>query len=96
VRVPTVDGYAKLKLSPGTPAGKVFRLRGKGIENVEGYGRGDLHVRVNPEVPVHLSSAQKKLLKQFAADSDEGNYPQGEQFAGRVNTFFERRETMKK
>ena len=96
VRVPTVDGYAKLKLSPGTPAGKVFRLRGKGIENVEGYGRGDLHVRVNPEVPVHLSGAQKKLLKQFAADSGEGNYPQGEQFAGRVSTFLERRETMKK
>ncbi|MBL7115509.1 MAG: molecular chaperone DnaJ [Kiritimatiellae bacterium] len=96
VRVPTVDGYAKLKLSPGTPAGKVFRLRGKGIENVEGYGRGDLHVRVNPEVPVHLSGAQKKLLKQFAADVGETNYPQGEQFASRVSSFFERRETMKK
>ncbi|MCK5850904.1 MAG: molecular chaperone DnaJ [Kiritimatiellae bacterium] len=95
IEVPTIDGYAKLKLAPGTEAGKVFRLRGKGISNVEGYGTGDLHVRILPEVPVKLSSSQKKLLKELGGLRGEANYPGGEAFRERVKTFYERGEVIK-
>ena len=48
VEVPTVDARAKIKIEPGTQAGKVLRLRGKGIPDVNGYGRGDILVVVIP------------------------------------------------
>jgi molecular chaperone DnaJ len=44
----------------------MFRLKGKGIKNVQGYGYGDLHVRVMVEVPTHLTAAQKEKLQEFA------------------------------
>ena len=61
VEVPTVDGFAKLRISAGTPSGKLLRLRNKGVRCVDGRGCGDLHVRVVVEVPVKLSSKQKKI-----------------------------------
>lgn len=96
IRVPTIDGLAKLKLAAGTESGKVFRLRGKGIPNVEGYGRGDLHVRVVVEIPSKLSSKQKKLLKEYESQSDESQYPGVKGFRARVERFFERRDGMQK
>ncbi len=66
IEVPTIDGFAKLRIAPGTETGKVFRLRGKGMENVEGYKRGDLHVQVVVEPPARLNSKQKKIMKEFA------------------------------
>jgi molecular chaperone DnaJ len=91
VQVPTIDGYAKLKLSPGTETGKVFRLRGKGLPNVEGYGRGDLHVHIFAEVPKKLSSRQKKILKEFIEESSDSNYAMEKSFHKKVNAFFERK-----
>jgi molecular chaperone DnaJ len=96
IQVPTIDGYAKLKIAPGTETGKVFRLRGKGMPNVEGYGRGDLHVRIIPEVPARLNSKQKKLLKEFQNIGEESNYPAGRRFAGVAEEFLERRQAMGK
>ncbi len=95
VSVPTIEGFAKLKLAPGTEAGKVYRLRGKGIPNVEGYGRGDIHVRVTPEVPVKLNSDQKKAMAEFAKHQSEANYPLARKFKERAEAFFERKKTMK-
>lgn len=95
IQVPTLDGYARLKLAPGTESGKVFRLRGKGMHNVEGYGRGSLHVRVAPEVPAKLSSAQKKMLKEFSGTVAETNYPGEAGFSKKIQAFFERRDAMK-
>jgi molecular chaperone DnaJ len=95
VKVPTLDGYAKLKLAAGTPSGKVFRLRGKGLPNVEGYGRGDLHARVVVEVPRKVGSAYKKLLKQLADIDDAATYPERDRFGDRVDAFYERRDAMK-
>ena len=96
IEVPTVDGFAKLKMGTGTEAGKVFRLRNKGMPNVEGYGRGDLHVRIVPEVPVKLSSQQKKMLKDLAAATGDGNYPRRQKFRKRIERFFERKEQLAK
>jgi molecular chaperone DnaJ len=94
IEVPTIDGYAKLRLAPGTEVGKTFRLRGKGIPNVEGYGRGDLHVRVVPEVPAKLNSKQKKILKDFMDSTDESMYPARVHLKERAEAFFERKKMM--
>ena len=66
IEVPALDGKAAIKVPPGTQPGTMVRLKGKGIMNVQGYGRGDLHVRINVEVPTHLSAAQKAKLQEFA------------------------------
>lgn len=94
VQVPTIDGYAKIKLSSGTELGKVFRLRGKGLPDVDGYGRGALHVRIIPEVPVKLSSKQKKLLKEFSENREDSNYPDVRRFHEKVKAFFDRKEAI--
>lgn len=96
IQVPTIDGYAKLKLAPGTESGKVFRLRGRGMPSVEGYGRGDLHVKVVPEIPVKLNSRQKKLLKELRGLQDPSNYPKMNRFAKKAEEFFERKDSMGK
>jgi molecular chaperone DnaJ len=96
VEVPTLDGYARLKLEPGTETGKVFRLRGKGLPNVEGYGYGDLHIQVLVEVPVKLNSRQKKALKDFLDSGHDANYPQQQSFAQSAERFYERKRAMDK
>ncbi len=67
IEVPTLAGKAEIKIPAGTQPGTMFRLKGKGVKNVQGYGHGDLHVRVLVEVPTHLTSAQKAKLEEFAA-----------------------------
>jgi molecular chaperone DnaJ len=66
IEVPTLNGKAEIKIPAGTQPGTMFRLKGKGVKNVQGYGHGDLHVRVQVEVPTHLTSAQKAKLQEFA------------------------------
>lgn len=95
IQVPTIDGYAKLKVSAGTPNGKQFRLRGKGIPNVEGYGRGDLHVKVVPQVPVKLNSKQKQALSDLQTHEAEANYPRIKTFHECAEQFYERKRAMK-
>jgi len=73
VNVPTLDGNALVKIPPGTQNGTVFRLKGRGLPNMRGYGQGDEFVRVTVEIPTKLTSAQKDLLKKFAELSGEKN-----------------------
>ena len=65
VEVPTLDGKVKYKIPEGTQPDTVFRLRGKGIPNLRGGGRGDQYVTVRVTVPTSLTKDQKDLLKQF-------------------------------
>jgi molecular chaperone DnaJ len=65
VEIPTVEARAKIKIESGTPTGKVLRLKGKGIPDVNGYGRGDLLVIVNVYVPKSLTAEEKKLVEQL-------------------------------
>ncbi len=65
VEIPTVGGRAKMKVAPGTDAGKVLRLKGKGIPDVNGYGVGDLLVVVDIFVPSTVSAQEKKILEQL-------------------------------
>jgi len=65
IHVPTLDGKVKLKVTPGTQTGKMFRLRGKGVKSVRSGSVGDLICKVVIETPVNLSSKQKELLEEF-------------------------------
>ena len=65
VEVPTVDGKARIKIEPGTVAGRVLRLRGKGIPDVNGYSTGDLLVVADIYVPAHVSPAEKEALEKL-------------------------------
>ncbi len=96
IEIPTVDGFANLKLAAGTPTGKVFRLRGKGIPNIEGYGSGDLHVRVVAEVPDKLDSKQKKAMKDLSTVLNDSNYPAKAAFRTQAESFYARKEALKK
>jgi molecular chaperone DnaJ len=71
IEVPTIDGTVKLKIPEGTQPGSTFRLRGKGIPNLRGSGRGDQFVTVSVKVPKNLTGSQKELLRQFAASMGE-------------------------
>lgn len=75
IEVPTLDGKAPVKVPAGTQPGTMFRLKGKGVKNIQGYGHGDLHVRINVEVPTHLSAAQKAKLQEFADLCNGGESP---------------------
>jgi molecular chaperone DnaJ len=63
--IPTVDGKVKIRIEPGTQPGKILRLKGKGIPEVNGYGRGDLLVSVNIWVPKNLSREEQKQLEKL-------------------------------
>jgi len=65
VEVPTVEGQVKIKIEPGTQPGKILRLRGKGLPEVNGYGRGDLLVNVNVWIPKNLSKEEMKIIDKF-------------------------------
>ncbi|MFT9598894.1 molecular chaperone DnaJ [Mesobacillus sp.] len=77
VEVPTLHGKVKLKVPAGTQTGTKFRLKGKGVPNVRGYGTGDQHVLIKIVTPTKLSEKQKQLLREFAEVS--GQSPLGEQ-----------------
>jgi molecular chaperone DnaJ len=71
VTVPTLDGKVSYKIPEGTPSGKTFRLKGKGVPVLNGYGRGDQYVRVIVKIPTKLSDKQKEALKAFAESMGE-------------------------
>lgn len=65
VEVPTIDGRARITLEPGTQSGKILRLKGKGIKELNGYGRGDQLIHVNVWTPRTLSSEEKTMLEKL-------------------------------
>ena len=65
VEIPTLSGKVKVKIDAGTPSGKVLRLKGKGLPQVNSYGRGDLLVSVNVWVPKNLSREEKEMLTKL-------------------------------
>jgi molecular chaperone DnaJ len=88
VAVPTLEGRANLKIPAGTQSGQVFKLRGKGIVNIEGRGHGDLLARVLVEVPTRLNAEQRHKLEEFAALVRDDNTPLHKRFFDRAKDFF--------
>jgi len=90
VEIPTLNGKVKVRIEPGTPAGKILRLKGKGIPDVQGYGRGDLLVKVNIYIPKNLSKDEKKILEKMqTSPSFEPKPEEDKNFFNRVKDFFE-------
>jgi molecular chaperone DnaJ len=88
VKVPTLEGSAVLKVAAGTPSGKVLRLRGKGLPEVQGRGVGDLHVKLYVEVPTKLSAEQREALQAFADSCDEHTHPEEASFFRKAKDWF--------
>jgi molecular chaperone DnaJ len=65
IEIPTLSGRVKVKIDAGTPSGKVLRLKGKGLPEVNGYGRGDLLVSINVWIPKNLSREEKETLTRL-------------------------------
>ena len=89
IDVPTLDGKVKMKIPSGTQSGKVFRMKGRGVKDVQGFQQGDQHVRVTVETPTHLTSKQKELLKEFAAIGGEDVNPLAKGFFEKMKQLFD-------
>ncbi len=89
IEVPTIQGKASVKIPAGTQPATLFRLKGKGIKNVQGYGHGDLHVRINVEVPTHLTAAQKAKLQEFSALCNGQESPLSQSFFEKAKKLFQ-------
>ncbi|MBX3663306.1 MAG: molecular chaperone DnaJ [Burkholderiales bacterium] len=91
IEIPTLDGYAKIKIPPETQSGKIFRLRGKGIKGVRSSAHGDLLCHVVVETPVKLTPRQRELLEEFEAISSKDSArhnPRAKSWMDRVREFF--------
>jgi molecular chaperone DnaJ len=90
--VPTLNGRVKLKIPEGTQAGKIFRMRGKGVKSVRGGTVGDLLCRVAVETPVNLTARQKEILREFDStikDTHSKHSPKTHSWLDGVKKFFE-------
>ncbi|MFA8449466.1 MAG: molecular chaperone DnaJ [Bacteroidales bacterium] len=65
VEIPTISGKARVKIAAGTQAGKILRLKGKGLPDVQGYGHGDILVTVNIWTPKNLSKEEKTIMENL-------------------------------
>jgi molecular chaperone DnaJ len=91
IEIPTLDGYAKIKVPTGTQTGQMFRLRGKGIKGVRSTSHGDLLCHVAVETPVNLTARQKELLAELEAinQKDAGRHnPRARSWMEKVKEFF--------
>lgn len=92
LEIPTLTGRAKIKIPTETQSGKVFRLRGKGVEPLRGGQAGDLLCRVVIETPVNLNRKQRELLRAFQDglenDGAGGHSPKASSWFDGVKKFF--------
>ncbi len=86
--VPTLEGKASVKVPAGTQSGTTFRLRGKGIQDLSTGRKGDLHVKVQVEVPTQLNADQRAKLENFCDSCGDENSPLHESFFQKAKKFF--------
>ncbi len=91
VEIPTIDAKAKIKIDAGTQSGKVLRLKGKGLPDVNSYGRGDLLVEISVYTPTILSMEEKKVLEQLKASKNFEPNPNKKEkgFFDRMKEYFD-------
>ena len=88
LKVPTMAGTASIKIPSGTQTGTTFRLKGRGVKNLQGYGTGDLNVKINVEVPARLNKKQKDKLQEFAESCGDDVNPQSKNFFEKAKNLF--------
>ena len=84
IEIPTLSEKVKLKIPPGTQTGTYFRLKGKGVPRLRGYGQGDQQVKVTIVTPTSLSEDQRELLREFASKSGEATHEQSKNIFERM------------
>lgn len=91
IEIPTVDAKAKIKVEAGTQSGKVLRLKGKGLPDVNSYGTGDLLVNINVWTPQHLTPEEKKALETLRVSKNFAPNPNRKEkgFFDRMKEYFE-------
>ena len=89
LKVPTLEGQSSIRIPAGTQGGTVFRLRDKGVKDLSTKRKGDLHVRVQVEVPTRLNPEQQAKLRTFAESIGDQNSPMHESFLERAKKFFD-------
>jgi molecular chaperone DnaJ len=89
IEIPTISGRTTLKIPPGAQTGAEIRIKGRGLPNVRGYGRGDLVARIFVEVPTHLTAKQRDLLEQYARLENGAGSPLVEGFWEKVKALFD-------
>jgi molecular chaperone DnaJ len=89
--IPTVDSKVKVKIEAGTQPEKILRLRGKGLPDVNGYGKGDILVRIHAWVPTRLNQEEKQLLEKLM---NSPNFHGGPQKGSGKKDFFEKMKGM--
>ncbi|MFA9371197.1 MAG: molecular chaperone DnaJ [Labilibaculum antarcticum] len=91
VEIPTIQNKVKVKIDAGTQSGKILRLRGKGLPDINGYGRGDLLVKINIWVPNNVSKDEKKILEKLQTSESFTPNPtaQEKSFFKKVKNFFD-------
>jgi molecular chaperone DnaJ len=88
IHVPTLQGKAALKIPSGTQSNTTFRLKGRGMPHLRGGAHGDQLIRVQVEVPTHLTSEQKKMLEEFSRISGDTEEPMSKGFFEKAKKFF--------
>ena len=90
VEVPTIDGKVKIKIDPGTQSGKMLRLKGKGIKDINGYSRGDQLIMVNIWTPTHLTKEERAALESLKNSENFKPDPQRQEksFFDKMKEFF--------
>lgn len=88
IDVPTLEKPVKYTIPEGTQPGTVYRIKGQGIQNLRGTGKGDMFIKVNVEVPRKLSDKQKELLRQFDGAMTGREYEQKKSFFDRMKEAF--------
>jgi len=83
VKIPTTEDDYPLDIPRGTQSGTFFTQRGKGVQNLKGYGRGDLHVRVHLVTPTKLTDRHEEMFKELAELG-------GEELTKKKKSFFEK------
>jgi molecular chaperone DnaJ len=71
IDVQTLEGKETVKVPKGTQSGKILRLKGKGVQHLKGFGRGDQIIQLIVKIPVNLTKKQEELLREFAKLSGE-------------------------
>jgi molecular chaperone DnaJ len=89
IEIPTVSGKAKIKIEPGTQSGKMLRLKGKGLPNIQGYGSGDLFVHINVWTPKKVTKEEREILEKLKGSENFNPSPED-----RDKGFFQRVKDM--
>lgn len=90
VEIPTIEGKVKFKIPEGVQTDTIFRLKGKGIKNIQGYGKGDQHVKIKVVTPRGLTPEQKELLRKLGNSFGVEQNKIDETGENKDKSFFER------